>query len=174
VQPSFGLRRIGEGRLVLEVLNTNEIRERAYRFVANWRGVTSERAEAQSFWNDFFRVFGVNRRQVAIYEQDAIRASTGRRGRMDVFWPSYIAVEHKSAGEDLDAAEDQLRDYLPSVAPHSLPRVTLVCDFKRFRGRDLETGERLSFSLEDFPDHLEHFLYLAGHGHRGGVKSKKL
>lgn len=149
-----------------EILNTNEIRQRAYKFARAWRGVKSERAEAQSFWNEFFDVFGVNRRQVAVYEQDAIRASTGRRGRIDVFWPSYIAVEHKSYGEDLTAADDQLRDYLPSVAPDSLPRVTLVCDFENFRGHNLDTGERIDFTLSQLPDNIDYFLFLAGHDAR--------
>lgn len=156
-----------------EVLNINEIRQRAYRFAADWRGVIRERAEAQSFWNDFFRVFGVNRRQVAVYEQDAVRASTGRRGRMDVFWPSNIAVEHKSAGEDLAEAEDQLRDYLPSVAPEILPRVTLVCDFHRFRGYDLEAGQDFAFTLDQLPDNIGHFLFLAGHGQRGSGEEQE-
>ena len=50
-------------------LSWNEIRARAHRFVAEWRGVKKERAEAQSFWNAFFGVFGINRREVAVFER---------------------------------------------------------------------------------------------------------
>ena len=50
-------------------LSLNEIRERARAFAKEWAGESSERAEAQSFWNEFFNVFGVNRRRVAFLFQ---------------------------------------------------------------------------------------------------------
>lgn len=34
-------------------LSLNEIRERARAFAKEWAGESSERAEAQSFWNEF-------------------------------------------------------------------------------------------------------------------------
>ena len=40
-------------------LSLNEIRDRARAFAKEWAEETSERAEAQSFWNEFFNVFGV-------------------------------------------------------------------------------------------------------------------
>jgi len=46
-------------------LALNEIRDRAIAFARKWQDATSERAEAQSFWNAFFHVFGLNRRRVA-------------------------------------------------------------------------------------------------------------
>lgn len=98
------------------VLGRNEIRDRAIRFVADWRDETRERAEAQTFWNEFLAVFGVNRRQVATFEQAAKRASTGRRGSADVFWPEYLLAEHKSRTtppQDLaKALAEQAADYL--------------------------------------------------------------
>ena len=47
----------------------------AYAFAREWDGETSERAEAQSFWNDFFHVFGKKRRSVAVYEQKAMKCA---------------------------------------------------------------------------------------------------
>src|SRR5260221_280509 len=46
-----------------------EIRNRATAFAREWRDTTSERAEAQTFWNEFFEIFGVKRRRVAVYEK---------------------------------------------------------------------------------------------------------
>ena len=40
-------------------LSWNEIRHRAIAFSNEWTGVTSERAEKQTFWNEFFNVFGM-------------------------------------------------------------------------------------------------------------------
>lgn len=87
-------------------LSLNEIRERARAFVKEWAGETSERAEAQSFWNDFFHVFGKKRRSLAVYEQKARRFTGKASGRIDLFWPGVMLAEHKSAGVDLDAAFD--------------------------------------------------------------------
>ena len=45
-------------------LSWNEIRGRALQFAQDYRGVTRENAETQSFYNDFFNVFGISRRRV--------------------------------------------------------------------------------------------------------------
>ena len=50
-------------------LSWNEIRDRAIAFSKEWEGEKSERAEAQSFWNEFFEVFGIQRRRVATFEK---------------------------------------------------------------------------------------------------------
>lgn len=42
----------------------SEIRDKAIAFSREWADATSEHAEAQSFWNEFFAVFGVPRRRV--------------------------------------------------------------------------------------------------------------
>jgi hypothetical protein len=59
-------------------LTWNEIRDRAAHFVSEWKDERSERAEAQTFWNEFFEVFAIRRRRVAVFEQYARRLSTGR------------------------------------------------------------------------------------------------
>ena len=48
--------------------NWQEIKTRSIAFAKEWQGEASERAEAQSFWNEFFAIFGVPRRSVARYE----------------------------------------------------------------------------------------------------------
>lgn len=46
-------------------LSWNEIRDRALTFSREWTGECSEDAEAKSFWDSFFNVFGITRRRVA-------------------------------------------------------------------------------------------------------------
>jgi hypothetical protein len=48
-------------------ISWNEIRNRAYAFVNEWKDETGEQAEAKSFWDDFFNTFGVSRRRVATF-----------------------------------------------------------------------------------------------------------
>ena len=52
-------------------ISWNEIRNNALQFQKEWKDAEKESAEAQSFYNEFFEVFGVKRRRVAIYEQSA-------------------------------------------------------------------------------------------------------
>jgi len=56
-------------------LSWNGIRHRAIAFGKEWTGETREAAERQSFWNDFFNVFGVRRRTVATFEEPVKKLS---------------------------------------------------------------------------------------------------
>ena len=92
-------------------LSWNEIRHRAIAFSREWQGETREAAERQSFWNDFFNVFGVRRRTVATFEEP-VRKLSGDWGFIDLFWPGRLLAEHKSAGEDLGKAHAQGMAYI--------------------------------------------------------------
>jgi hypothetical protein len=113
-----------------------EMRNRATRFAFRWRSESSERGSAQTFWNEFFAIFGIERTRVAVFENLATRHTTGRRGYMDVFYPGYMVGEHKSRGADLDAAMDQALDYLPEIPAEHIPRIVVVSDFARLRIRN--------------------------------------
>ena len=43
-------------------LSWNEIKSRATAFSKEWEDEVSEDAEAKSFWDGFFNIFGINRR----------------------------------------------------------------------------------------------------------------
>jgi hypothetical protein len=144
-------------------ISLNEIRERARAFAKEWAGESSERAEAQSFWNEFFNVFGVNRRRVAVFEQKAARFTGSTHGRIDVFWPGVMLAEHKSEGRDLDAAFQQATDYFAGLKDAELPRFVLVSDFQRFRLHDLETGERTDFALAELHKQIGRFGFISGY-----------
>ena len=94
-------------------LSWNEIKDRALRFSREWKGEGSEREEAQSFWNGFFNVFGIDRRRIAVFEKQVEITRAGkhlRHGRIDLFWKGVLLVEHKSEGQDLDRAFAQATD----------------------------------------------------------------
>ncbi len=48
-------------------LSWNEIKTRALAFSKEWENESSEDAEAKSFWDGFFNVFGVPRRYVSTF-----------------------------------------------------------------------------------------------------------
>jgi hypothetical protein len=54
-------------------LSWNEIKSRASAYSKEWENESSEDAEAKSFWDGFFNVFGISRRRVATFEQQVRR-----------------------------------------------------------------------------------------------------
>lgn len=50
-------------------LSWNEIRQRSITFARDWAQAAHERAESQTFWNEFFHVFGISRRAVTSFEE---------------------------------------------------------------------------------------------------------
>ncbi len=144
----------------MPVPSWQEMRSRATAFVLRWQTETDERRSSQSFWNDFFHIFDVDRRRVAVFEHLSSRHSTGGRGFMDVFWPGYMAGEQKSRGADLGRAMEQALDYLPSIPPEHLPRLVVVSDFAHFRVRNQLTGEEIDFPIADLAPRLRVFAAL--------------
>ena len=151
-------------------LSWNEIKTRAVTFSKKWEDESSERAEAQSFWNDFFAVFGIDRRRVAIFERQVKLSRVGekiKRGRIDAFWKGVLLIEHKSADQDLDRAFKQATDYFDGITERDLPRYILVSDFARFRLFDLEAPDdsngEIHFKLADLHKHIKRFGFIAGY-----------
>ena len=142
-------------------LSWNEIRARAADFADRWRDAAYEKGETQSFYNDFFEVFGVRRRSVARYEQH-VRKLNDRDGYIDLFWPGVLLVEQKSAGRDLGKAYEQAGGYFDALSERDRPRYILVSDFRTFELYDLGERERVSFALADLPAHVEAFGFILG------------
>ncbi|MFZ4857154.1 MAG: class I SAM-dependent DNA methyltransferase [Desulfuromonadaceae bacterium] len=143
-------------------LSWNEIRDRALTFSREWANETSEDAEAKSFWDGFFNVFGITRRRVASFEAP-VKKGDGQGGFIDLLWKGVLLVEHKSRGKDLDRAARQAFDYFPGLKERDLPRYVLVSDFARFRLHDLDTKEQHDFLLADFSKNIKLFGFIAGY-----------
>ncbi|MDE2770570.1 MAG: hypothetical protein OXI44_05280 [Bacteroidota bacterium] len=99
-------------------LSWNEIRARAAKFADLWQAAAYEKGETQSFYNDFFEVFGVQRRTVARYEQHVAKLDN-HSGYIDLFWPGVLIVEQKSAGRNLEAAKEQAGEYFDALPDRS-------------------------------------------------------
>jgi hypothetical protein len=142
-------------------LSWNEIRTRAARFAEEWNNAHYERGESQTFYNEFFEVFGITRRRVASFEEP-VKLLGNQRGFIDLFWKGVLLVEQKSAGRDLIRAKEQALDYFPGLKEHELPRYVLVSDFRTFELCDLEDNTTVRFALSQLPDHIEDFGFVLG------------
>ncbi|MEK6531930.1 MAG: DNA methyltransferase [Deltaproteobacteria bacterium] len=150
-------------------LALNEIKDRALAFSREWEGERSENAEAQTFWNEFFNIFGVSRRRLASFEEPVRRARTryetkgGKGGFIDLFWRGMLIAEHKSLSRDLDSAYKQALEYFEGICERDLPRYVIVSDFARIRLYDLDTNTRQEFPLKDLYRNIKLFGFIAGY-----------
>ena len=160
-------------------ISWNEIRHRAIAFSKEWTGVRREQAEKQTFWNEFFDVFGFRRRTVASFEEP-VRKISGDYGYIDLFWPGVVLVEHKSFGKDLGKAESQAFSYIQDLAREGradeIPRYVIVSDFARIALHDLEPEDQknlplfnnwrvatVEFPLADFHQYIHAFAFIPGY-----------
>lgn len=159
-------------------LSWSEVRDRSIRFSRDWASATSERADKQTFWNEFFDVFGIRRASVAAFEAN-VRNLQGHTNAIDLLWRGKLLVEHKSFGQNLDAAETQALGYIEDLARENrqdeIPRFVLVSDFAHFTLFDLEPEEqrdlplfagrpsaRISFTLGELPRVIRSFAFMLG------------
>lgn len=133
-------------------LSWNEVRDRAIKFTRQWVGETSERAEAKTFWDEFFDVFGIQRRTVASFEEP-VRNLKGQYSYIDLFWVGKLLVEHKSFGKDLGKACSQAFLYIQSLVREGrtdeIPRYVILSDFARIVLYDLEPDDPADLPLFD-------------------------
>lgn len=168
----------------MPTLSWNEIRQRAIQFSREWSEESREHAEAQTFWNEFFHVFGMRRRQVASFEEK-VRSIKGQH-RIDLFWKGKLLAEHKSRGEDLGKATSQAFNYIQELIndgrQDECPRYVAISDFQTIVLYDLEPDDQLElprqnmsgqmdvieFPVRDLHQHIKHFAFMAG------MKTQKL
>ncbi|MDP8202980.1 MAG: N-6 DNA methylase [Candidatus Tenebribacter mawsonii] len=146
-------------------LSWNEIKDRALQFSKEWIDETRERAEKDTFWNDFFNVFGISRRRVATFEEP-VKKLGDKQGFVDLFWKGTLLVEHKSKGKDLDKAYEQATDYFPGLKEHELPKYIIISDFEKIKLYDLEEKTEHEFQLKDFYKNVKLFGFIAGYQKR--------
>jgi hypothetical protein len=143
-------------------LSWNEIKRRALNFSREWKDAASEHADAKTFWDEFFNIFGISRRRIASFEQ-RVKKIDGRDGYIDLLWKGVLLIEHKSRGKNLDRAHKQALDYFPGLKERELPRFILVSDFARFRLYDLDEDQQFEFPLEDLYKQVKRFGFIAGY-----------
>ncbi|MYE21510.1 MAG: hypothetical protein F4X84_03885 [Synechococcus sp. SB0662_bin_45] len=165
----------GQGRLSDE--QETRIRRRAEQFVQRWqnRHDLTESRESQTFINEFFGIFDIDRFASNIRFEYNIYQN-GRKRRIDVFWRGVILIENKTLGENLDRAFEQVRTYLHMLRrdfPNS-PRCVLINNFHRFRiysvqrenqGITISESECASFPIEDLPNQVHRFYYFLNYEH---------
>ena len=147
-------------------LSWNEIRANAIKFSREYSEETREEAEAKSFWDGFFTVFGIKRRVIASFEEP-VKKLSGQYGYIDLFWRGMLLAEHKSGGKDLSKAASQAFQYIQDLVnagrQDEAPRYVLLSNFQSFVLYDLEAGTEFRFELSEFHKHVDKFAFIPGY-----------
>ncbi|HEX3073354.1 MAG TPA: type IIL restriction-modification enzyme MmeI, partial [Ignavibacteriales bacterium] len=144
------------------VLSWNEIKQRAIAFSHDWADATNEKADSQTFWNEFFEMFGITRRRIAQFEC-RVKTEGEDSGYIDLLWKGQLLIEHKSRGKKLEAAYAQALKYFPGLKDEELPKFILVSDFANFELRDLDENKIYKFKLAELHKHVQLFGFIAGY-----------
>ncbi|HAN77243.1 MAG TPA: hypothetical protein DCQ31_05440, partial [Bacteroidales bacterium] len=123
--------------LLVQTYITDTMRKNAERFVINWRGTAGERAESQTFINEFFEIFDLYRKNFAQFEKPIRKKNEHGTGFADLFWSGKLIIEAKSADKDTDKHWEntlhQAQEYITNLLPYQKPQYILLMNFKRFR-----------------------------------------
>ncbi len=151
---------------------TTKMRESAERFTIWWRGTTDERAEAQTFINEFFEIFGLHRKDFAQFEKPIKKKTEAGTGFADLFWSGKLIIEAKSSSKDTEkdwaATLKQAVEYIENLLPYQKPQYILLINFKRFQIFSVEKltdpkKVKITFKkeilIEDLSKQLDEFLF---------------
>lgn len=149
------------------MITQKEIIERAILFSKEWKDATRENSDKQTFWNEFFNVFGIERKKVAKFEE-TVKKYSGNAGFADLFWKGELIAEHKSKGEDLDEAYSQAIEYCDGLKKRDKPKYIIVSDFENIRVYDFINGNGKfeHTKLHDFPKNTDMFGFISGYSRR--------
>ena len=150
----------------MPVRSGEEIQAALSPFVEQWRGYAgSERAEAQTFLNQLFEVYGSDRGSVGARFEDFSSSA----GFMDLHWPGVCIVEMKAPIKPGSSGRGQVKRYWEESADEDADigaaRWVVLCNFTGFEiwepGR-FPKSPRATFTLEELPQRYEALLFLAG------------
>ncbi|MHC0037929.1 class I SAM-dependent DNA methyltransferase [Pseudoneobacillus sp. C159] len=119
----------------------------------------TEREEAQTFCNEFFSCFGLNRREVgAVFEQKIYSDST----RADLVWPDKLLIEMKRPSEKkLSKHYDQAYNYWLRLNPS--PKYVLLSNFHSIEIHDprQQYGKPLkTIAIDELEKNVESLLFM--------------
>lgn len=150
----------------MPVRSGEEIQAALGPFLDRWRGYTgTERAEAQTFLNQLFEVYGSDRGAVGARFEDFSSSA----GFMDLHWPGVCIMEMKAPNKAVASGREQVKRYWEESADETADigaaRWVVLCNFTDFEvwepGR-FPKSPRATFGLAELPQRYEALLFLAG------------
>ena len=135
----------------------DDIQYKVKQFVQDHKDYTYEMGDSQTFLNNFFKIFKLEREKTgAEFEVHPPNS----KDRMDLFWSGKLLVEMKSANKNLDKAMSRAVQYYSMLTRDQLPTHILVSDFQNFYLLDKTNNNRYRFTLQELPEHIGLFGFM--------------
>ncbi len=116
---------------------SDKIRQNAEKFVQNWKGASEERAESQTFINEFFEIFDLYRKDYGQFEKPIRKKNALGVSFADFLWSGKLIIEAKSANKDnpknWETTLNQAKEYIEYLPDIQRPEIILLMNFKRFQ-----------------------------------------
>ena len=143
------------------IIEESVLRERAIRFSNSHKDYSQEEGQKQTFWNNFFKIFGLERSEHAVFECP-VKNIDGQTEFMDLFWKKTLLVEHKTLNsEDLNTTmKRQSLRYYSNLESNVQPRYLIACDFQNWFLLDKYDNSKYWFKLSELVDNLGLFGFM--------------
>ncbi|GMT48808.1 MAG: hypothetical protein IEMM0008_0347 [bacterium] len=141
----------------------DQFKENAKSFIKRWKDYKgNERSEAQTYLNEFFQIFGLNRKD----EEAEFEEHPGKSKKfMDLIWKDILLLEMKRPSEKkLDNHLPQARYYWEQIK-HPRPKYIILCNFHEYHIYDTHEDlyqSRDMIPLIDLAKRLDAFRFMIG------------
>ena len=141
-------------------LEQHLVRQKATHFARRWGDkACKEREESQTFINEFFAIFGIDRHGSDIRFEFTLENGS----RIDALWPGVILIEITRSKGDLDSRAMAAKERYEALDENLKPEHILVNNFQNFhlftRGEDGIVRLSRVFSLNELPQNVRLFDY---------------
>ena len=136
----------------------DDIQYKTKQFVIDHKDDNYEIGDAQTFLNDFFEIFDINRKKSGAKFEVHPKMST--LDRIDLLWSGKLLVEMKSTNKDLDTAMARALQYYSHLDKRDEPTHILACDFQNWYLLNKENNNRYRFKLNELPEHIGLFGFM--------------
>ena len=135
----------------------DDIQYKVKQFIQDHKDYTYEMGDSQTFLNNFFKIFKLEREKTgAEFEVHPPNS----KDRMDLFWSGKLLVEMKSANKNLDKAMSRAIQYYSMLTRDQMTSHILVSDFQNFYLLDKTNNNRYRFTLQELPEHIGLFGFM--------------
>ena len=133
-------------------------RNNAIKFVEIHKNDTYEIGDSQTFLNDFFKIFDLDRKESGAKFE--VHPNMTTLDRIDLLWDGKLLVEMKSTNKDLDKAMNRAREYYSYLSKDQEPTHLLTCDFQNWYLIDKNTNNHERFTIQELPDKIGLFGFM--------------
>ncbi|MCL9660681.1 N-6 DNA methylase [Paenibacillus hunanensis] len=141
-------------------ISSEEILNRAYKFLKYHENDSDERQQSQMWIRDFLDIFNIPIEKINIGFEWRVNID-GSQKYVDHLLNGTVLIEMKSRNKNLDKAKSQAFRYVMSLEKKDIPKYVILCNFERIQLFDLKSNlKKWDFRVIDLPKYIDVFDFL--------------